>query len=95
MPFVLLPVIDKMIALYQQPRNLERFQQYLKILQGDTRGDIDLPIGPFNPMAGEHALEKLRSLRQCDAEQMITELSECVNGDLEDNILIILTRRNN
>ena len=72
MTFELLPVMDIMFHLYQKPRTPGRFQEYLKTLQGHTKGNLALPITGFNPMAKEHALEKLTELKQLSAEQVIT-----------------------
>ena len=66
MSFELLPIIDKMLDFYQNPRNSDRFQVYLKMLQGDTKGDLVLPIGGFNPMAKEHILD-LRAIQHAGA----------------------------
>jgi hypothetical protein len=71
MTFELLPTIDIMIDLYEKPRTFERFQEYLKTLQGDTKGDIAIPISGFNPMAKEHLLERLKELKNLGAEQII------------------------
>jgi hypothetical protein len=81
MTFELLPTIDIMIDLYEKPRTFERFQAYLKTLQGDTKGDLVVPIGGFNPMAKEHLLDRLKDLKSLGAEQIITEIL----NDLKDN----------
>ena len=71
MTFEPLPIIEKMLELYQKPRNFDRFQNYLSLLQGETKGDLAVPIGGFNPMAKEHVLEKLAQLKALNAEQII------------------------
>lgn len=43
--FVLHPILDTMIAFYELPRTPERFNRYLELLRGDTKGDLVLPIG--------------------------------------------------
>ena len=68
MQFELLPVIDIMLDLYEKPRTAERFQEYLEVLQGGTKGDLVIPIGNFNPMAKEQALQKLIELKTLHAE---------------------------
>ncbi len=73
MTFELLPTIDIMIDLYEKPRTFERFQEYLKTLQGDTKGDLVIPISGFNPMAKEHLLDRLKELKNLGAEQIIEE----------------------
>lgn len=74
MTFELLPTIDVMIDLYEKPRTFERFQEYLKILQGDHKGDLSMPISGFNPMAKDHLLAKLLELKQLNAEKIIHDL---------------------
>ena len=46
----LLPIIETMLDFYQKPRAPERFHAYLQLLQGNTKNDLVLPIGGFNPM---------------------------------------------
>ena len=81
MTFELLPIIDTMIDLYKRPANFDRFQYYLKILQGNTKGDLAIPIGGYNPMAKDHALDKLKQLKHLNAEDIleatIIELKYC------------------
>ena len=77
MEFRLQPIIDTMLELYQLPLNSDRFKEYLKILQGDTQGDLDLPIGNFNPMVKEHVIDKLLELKALNAENiMVATLNE-------------------
>jgi hypothetical protein len=79
MRFTLLPILDLMLDFYQQPRGLERFQTYLKTLQGDTQNDLALPIGGFNPMAKEHILDKLRQLKELSAEEIMENALQDLN----------------
>jgi hypothetical protein len=69
--FELLPTLDIMVDLYEKPRDRTRFQAYLKLLQGDTKGDLAMPISGFNPMAKPHLLEKLTELKAIQAETII------------------------
>ena len=71
MKFELLPIIDTMIDLYEKPKTFERFQAYLKTLQGETKGDLTIPINGFNPMAKSHLLDKLRELKNLGTEEII------------------------
>jgi hypothetical protein len=82
MKFELLPTIDIMFELYEKPRTVERFQEYLKTLQGDTKGDLAMPISGFNPMAKEHLLNKLTELRELKAEQVISETLAELNSKI-------------
>jgi hypothetical protein len=75
MSFDLLPILDTMIDFYQKPRDLVRFQNYLNLLQGDTKGDLALPIGGFNPMAKPHVLAKLLALKNLDAEAIMADVA--------------------
>jgi hypothetical protein len=71
--FELVPMLDIMLDFYQKPRDFDRFQAYLSLLQGDTKGDLARPIGGFNPMAKGHVLEKLNELKQLDIEKIMAE----------------------
>lgn len=82
MKFQVIPVIDAMLELYQKPLAPARFQDYLKLLQGDTKGDLALPLGGFNPMAKEHAREKLQALKALGAEDIAAEVSRDLNKGL-------------
>ena len=73
MNFELLPILDLMLDFYEKPRDFDRFQAYLSLLQGDTKGDLTLPIGGFNPMAKPHVLDKLRELKALEVEKIMTE----------------------
>lgn len=73
MRFTLLPILDRMIALYEQPIGEARFQSYLKLLQGNTKSDLALPIGGFNPMAKPHVLEQLQALKALDIEAVMAK----------------------
>lgn len=79
MKFELLPTIEIMIDLYERPRTIERFQAYLKVLQGNEKGNLAIPISGFNPMAKEHLLDKLRELQRLGAENIIKETLDSLN----------------
>jgi hypothetical protein len=79
MTFELLPLLDIMIDFYQQPLDIKRFDVYLKLLKGHTKGDMVLPIGGYNPMAKNHVLAQLMALKNLDAEKVLTETIEEVN----------------
>jgi hypothetical protein len=97
MKLQLIPILDQMEALYQLPRNRKRFEVYLKMLQGDTKDDMVLPIGGYNPMGKELVLEKLQELKALEAEAIVEE--ECqiinqilgINNDLEFGVAINLS----
>ncbi len=79
MRFQVLPVMDAMLALYQKPLAPARFRDYLNLLQGETKGGLALPLGGFNPMAKEHAGEKLQELKTLGAEEIAAEVSQDLN----------------
>jgi hypothetical protein len=79
MTFQLLPILDTMLDFYQMPLNSARFQAYLQLLQGDTKGDLVLPIGGFNPMAKSHILLKIKELQAIKVEKIIAETLTFVN----------------
>jgi hypothetical protein len=81
MRFELIPVIDTMFDLYEKRRSMERFQEYISILQ-DKNGDMTLPIVGFNPMAKEHILHKLAELKELKAEQVIQDTIHNLNATL-------------
>lgn len=84
MRFTVLPVVDTMIDLYEKPRTVERFQEYIKILQGETKGDLAFPISGFNPMAKEHVLDQLKELKKFGAEQIMEDALADVNKKFGD-----------
>ncbi len=72
--FEIRPVLDTIAELYSKPITPERFKTYIKKLQGNTKGDLDLPISGFNPMAKPHVLEKIQELQQLNAETFLGTL---------------------
>ncbi len=68
-----------MLELYQKPRDFDRFQDYLKLLQGTIKGDLVLPIGGFNPMAKEYVLQKLMELKELEIESIIQNAIDELN----------------
>jgi hypothetical protein len=83
MAFQLSPILDTMIGLYSKPRSLERFNEYLKILKGDTIDDMVVPIGNYNPMGKEHLLERLMELKTLNAETIAEETLSEINKKIE------------
>ncbi len=82
MTFELLPVIDMMLELYASPRDINRFKEYLSLLQGDTKGDLALPLGGFNPMGKEHVIAKLQELKALNAESVIQRTLSTLNTEV-------------
>jgi hypothetical protein len=79
MEFQLLPVIDVMVELYQSPINADRFTNYMKILQGNSPGNISMPITYYNPMGKEHVLKKLLELKKLRVEEVMQETLITIN----------------
>ncbi len=84
MKFKLLPVTDIMLELYESPVNPDRFSNYLKILQGNSKGDIKIPVTFYNPMGKALVLNKLTALKNLQAEALIKETLKKINEDLSE-----------
>jgi len=82
MNFEILPTLDIMKELYSQPLTGQRFKDYLRELQGGTRGELVLPIAGFNPMAKGHILKKIKELEVLNAEQVMEEVAQKLNATL-------------
>src|SRR5258708_38484136 len=64
-----LPVLGTLRELYVQPRDMQRFRQYVATLTGGS-DDVVLPIGVANPMAKEHAVVKIDELLAIGADEV-------------------------
>jgi hypothetical protein len=84
MRFEHIPVIDTMIDLYQKPRDMARFKDYLQTLTGGNNNNLELPIMGFNPMAKEHILDKLLTLKALNADKIIEETLEQINKNIKE-----------
>ncbi len=73
MKFVLKTILKEINQLYLQPATLDRFNEYINKLQGNTKGDMTLPIAGFNPMAKQHMLDKIGELEVLQAEKIMEE----------------------
>lgn len=69
-----------MLALYRSPANADRFTEYMNILQGNSPGDITMPVTFFNPMGKDHVLKKLMELQELNAEGLIEETLTIINN---------------
>jgi len=83
MEFILLPILDKMEAFYQLPRNNKRFETYLFMLQGKDKVDLILPIAGYNPMGDENVLLKIQALKELEAEKLIQKMLAELNPQFE------------
>lgn len=73
MEFVIKPVLQQMADLYDLPRGPERFEHYLFMLQGNTKGEMILPIAGYNPMGKTMVQERIKELMDLNAEQVIDQ----------------------
>ena len=97
MRFILRPILSEIKEFYQNPISKDRFKEYLSKLQGDTKGDMVLPISGFNPMAKDHLLLKIEELEHLHTEDIMEETIEDCNKVLaesidisEDEIVVVL-----
>ncbi len=82
MKFQLKPILSEIKDFYAKPISPERFNEYISKLQGDTKGDLALPIGGFNPMAKEHILTKISELESFETESIMEEAIQEFNMGL-------------
>lgn len=80
MEFVIKPILKQMADLYDLPRGQERFQKYLFMLQGDSKGDLILPISGYNPMGKPPVQQRIKELIHLNAELIINENLNVINS---------------
>lgn len=85
MGFKVIPVLETIKGLYESPRNRDRFDKYLLLLQGPEKKDMILPISAFNPMGKELALEKINELIHLKAEALAGEIIRKLDQSLENS----------
>lgn len=71
MPFeyVYVPLLEIQREIYQLPRGMERFREYVKTLLNAQGDDLELvPMVAMNPMAKEHVLAYVEQLLSMNAE---------------------------
>jgi len=83
--FKLRPILSEIKELYHQPISEGRFAKYLKKLKGNSKGDLQLPIAGFNPMAKEHVLQKIEALERLNAEELINDTIQEFNAKLDSD----------
>ncbi|MEM7127997.1 MAG: hypothetical protein AAF702_16805 [Chloroflexota bacterium] len=74
--------------LYEKPRDLTRFRQYLAEMLGENEdGELDVvvPITSANPMGREHCLDAVNKLLAVDADGVAWRALEEAAGELEMN----------
>ena len=83
MKFELRPILSEIKGLYLKPISNNRFKEYTSKLQGNSKGDLSLPIAGFNPMAKEHIIQKIEELESLKAEMILKDVIEEFNANLE------------
>lgn len=64
------PLLAKARELHDVPRGMERFQQYVATIIGDSNDVALLPLVAMNPMGREHVAERLDQWIALDAERV-------------------------
>lgn len=94
MKFRLRPILSEIKELYLIPDLNLRFKKYLEKLQGQTKGDLVLPISGFNPMAKDYMIQKIEELEHIQAEKIMQETINDFNlnfqGSVKDEIVVVL-----
>ncbi len=95
MPFIITPILERMETLYLQPRDRARFETYLQLLQGNSKGEeLILPIMGYNPMGKEHVLEKIRVLMDSETEfithRVIQEMNDMYPLFPDEEIQVVI-----
>lgn len=65
-----LPLLQVQRDLYQMPRGLERFREYLRTMIDARTGDLELPLVALNPMGKDHVPQFLDALIAMLAEDV-------------------------
>ncbi len=86
MQFTIYPILDTMIGFYQKPRGFDRFKDYLSILHGKSKTDMEVPIPYFNPMGKPHILTQLMIFRDMEIEEVMYKAIVEVTSDLPASI---------
>src|SRR3982074_3501865 len=76
-----LPVLRTLRELYSQPRDTQRFRQYIATLTGGG-DDVVVPIGVANPMAKEHAVARIDELLALGADDIAAEATASAQARL-------------
>jgi hypothetical protein len=92
-----MPVLGILRELYLQPRNMQRFRNYVAMLTGGG-DDVVVPIGVANPMAKEQAVATIEKLLELGAEEIGAEaardaaerLARVEIGDVEIKASVVL-----
>lgn len=80
MKFQVKPVLQQMADLYEISRGPKRFDRYLSMLQGKTKGDMVMPIAGYNPMGNAHVQQRIQELISLEAETLIADNLSLINS---------------
>jgi hypothetical protein len=64
------PLLGVQRKIYGVPPGPERFRAYLRAMLDPNTLELELPLVAMNPMAGEHAIERLDALLDLDADRV-------------------------
>ena len=84
MKFQLRPILSEIKKFYSKPISKSRFKEYLSLLEGITKGDLELPITGFNPMAKDHVIQKIEELEALGAETILENLINEFNAEITE-----------
>ena len=94
MKFEVVQILDRIKELYKLPRNKQRFDKYLFMLQGSSKDDLLLPIAGYNPMGKELAVTKLDELIQLNAEEIakaeVEKINQSINSNVDRTIQVVI-----
>ena len=78
-------MFEEMRRIYQMPRDMGRFREYLATMTDATQDDLAYPpLVLINPMAHEHLLEYVESLIASRADEIVqSAISEC-SAEVQD-----------
>ncbi|MBV7334322.1 hypothetical protein KFU94_40025 [Chloroflexi bacterium TSY] len=74
-----IPTLQVLQELYEKPRDMDRFQWYLRQMLGENEEgeqDVVLPIAAANPMGREHCLAAVNALIEIGAEAVAQQSFE-------------------
>jgi hypothetical protein len=96
MPPMYIPLLEKLLGLYQIPIGPQRFEAYIQLTIGEATTSQDVLLPPLvvvNPMAKAHALEHVQTLLELGAEKVAARTLEEVQSqlDIQNHFKVSLT----
>jgi hypothetical protein len=87
------PLLGVQRKIYGVPPGPDRFRAYLRAMLDPDTLELELPLVAMNPMAGEHAIDRLDALLELDADRVagsaVTDAAEAV-GDAPGSYRVAL-----